>query len=374
MGCSSSALPPEILPDPGDTEECVFTIASAGMFSNDCYAYKGDSTDKKDRWFLLHKIKEEAQRKVDLENFVRVNGSKKGEVLWTAAFDSKPSFEMNEAQGAPPPWATTCVGVQIPAGAEPAVLFDVTMPSGATVRVAAPAGSSPGQVIQVADPGVVARPDYDYWRRLHITGREGEGTGMAFGLHMGNTDQKQMDKFTLRTRALIAPGTRGRALGEGFELQVYARGTSVCHWHWETGTESGDGARPKWRQETKSFVDALHFNLVQTQTGQSVATWSAAGDDVTTDKETNVVQENPVFALAMKGWLSKSIRLETRPQWDPCLALIVAYLCSKEYYPKDIRDGYAKFFQYPREPRGFEGSEARYRTRTTHPHTHTEMY
>ena len=76
----------------------------------------------------------------------------------------------------------------------------------------------------------------------------------------------------------------------------------------------------------------------------------------------------------MKGWLSKSIRLETRPQWDPCLALIVAYLCSKEYYPKDIRDGYAKFFQYPREPRGFEGSEARYRTRTTHPHTHTEVY
>ena len=44
MGCSSSsALPPEILADPGDTEECVFTIKSTGMFnSRDCYAYKGD--------------------------------------------------------------------------------------------------------------------------------------------------------------------------------------------------------------------------------------------------------------------------------------------------------------------------------------------
>ena len=71
MGCSSSALPPEVLPDPGDTEECVFTIASAGMFSNDCYAYKGDSTDKKDRWFLLHKRRGRVPRCVFAAQLVR---------------------------------------------------------------------------------------------------------------------------------------------------------------------------------------------------------------------------------------------------------------------------------------------------------------
>ena len=173
MGCSSSsALPPEILADPGDTEECVFTIKSTGMFnSRDCYAYKGDSTDKKDRWFLLKKIKEkkkearafEGERTVDLENFVREDGSKKGAVLWTAAFDSKPSFEVNGAQGAPPPWAATYVGVQVPEGH--AGVLDVTMPSSATVRVAVPAGTAPGQVIQVADPGL-ASPALEYWRRL----------------------------------------------------------------------------------------------------------------------------------------------------------------------------------------------------------------
>ena len=42
MGCSSS-LPSVVIPDPGPTEQCVFTVKSAGMFKgDDCFAYKGD--------------------------------------------------------------------------------------------------------------------------------------------------------------------------------------------------------------------------------------------------------------------------------------------------------------------------------------------
>ena len=384
MGCSSS-VPSDIIPDPGDTEACVFTIKSTGMFAKDnCYAraaasnetgsrgasppessrwaraaaapppppsrglasrerrrYKGDSTGKKDRWFLLNKIKEkkaerafEGERKVDLENFVRVG--KKGEVLWASAFDSKPPFEMNERRSGPPPWAASYVGITIPAGH--AGFIDATLPSGATVRIAVPAGSAPGQVVQVADPGV-ATPDGAYWQS---------------GGFSSSARNRKMDKFELRTSARIAPGTRGAAFGEGFELQVYARGTSLCAWTWSEGNADQKHNNPGWTKKSEAFVDALHFNLVQKQTGQSVATWSAPGDVVgkgSGAKPKDVTQENPVFAAAIQGgWTGKSIRLETRPHWDPCLALIVAYLCSKEYCPEEINGNFFKFFKYPNDP------------------------
>ena len=54
-------------------------------------------------------------------------------------------------------------------------------------------------------------------------------------------------------------------------------------------------------------------------------------------------------------WLSKSIRLETRPHWDPCLALVVAHLCSKEYCPEEIHEDFCKFFKYPTNPPGGGG-------------------
>ena len=46
MGCSSS-LPSEVIPDPGPTEQCTFTVKSAGMFKgDDCFAYRGDQRIK----------------------------------------------------------------------------------------------------------------------------------------------------------------------------------------------------------------------------------------------------------------------------------------------------------------------------------------
>ena len=101
MGCSSS-LPSVVIPDPGPTEQCVFTVKSAGMFKgDDCFAYKGDSTDKDSKWMILDKSKPTGdprvnvaagQRLLELENFNRAEGSKKGEILLSAVFDSKPAF------------------------------------------------------------------------------------------------------------------------------------------------------------------------------------------------------------------------------------------------------------------------------------------
>ena len=85
-------------------------------------------------WLLLNKCKDKAraekgERRIDLENFVR--DGKKGEVLWTATFDSKPSFGFNEQS--PPAWAANMVGVQVPAS-HPG-FFDARTPSGfETVR------------------------------------------------------------------------------------------------------------------------------------------------------------------------------------------------------------------------------------------------
>ena len=93
MGCSSS-LPSVVIPDPGPTEQCVFTVKSAGMFKgDDCFAYKGDSTDKDSKWMILDKSKPTGdprvnvaagQRLLELENFNRAEGAKRGDILLSA--------------------------------------------------------------------------------------------------------------------------------------------------------------------------------------------------------------------------------------------------------------------------------------------------
>ena len=66
MGCSSS-LPSVVIPDPGPTEQCVFTVKSAGMFKgDDCFAYKGDSTDKDSKWMILDKSKPKDDPRVNI--------------------------------------------------------------------------------------------------------------------------------------------------------------------------------------------------------------------------------------------------------------------------------------------------------------------
>merc|ERR1719399_1171750 len=110
---------------------------------DDCFAYKGDSTDKDSKWMILDKSKPTGDPLLELENFNRAEGAKRGDILLSAVFDSKPAFtvmsksEFSQTQ-LRPAWAmqfSKAVPVQIP---QCAGFFDVTMPSGVMVRAVPP--------------------------------------------------------------------------------------------------------------------------------------------------------------------------------------------------------------------------------------------
>ena len=77
MGCceSTPTAPDVIIPDPGETEACVFTLKSMGMMSKDYVAYQGaDTSDDTKKWQFVNKtgsIFGWGGAEIDIENFVR---------------------------------------------------------------------------------------------------------------------------------------------------------------------------------------------------------------------------------------------------------------------------------------------------------------
>ncbi|KAH8064500.1 hypothetical protein JL722_1376 [Aureococcus anophagefferens] len=112
-------------------------------------------------------------------------------------------------------------------------------------------------------------------------------------------------KWQLNTSAQIVPGTRGQAYGE-HRLDVWSSGTAICDYDYKDG---------RYHKNEAEFVDTLSFNLVQCSTNQS---------------------DTAVFAMSQKGGWFATPEVATKPNFDPTFALVVAYLCSKEYSPKAI--------------------------------------
>lgn len=86
MGCGSSSVPDVILPDPVPGQKCKVLFKKQGTFAKDQYVYMDGDTDKK--WLFMDK--EGAfwsNPTYVLENFVREEGSKKGEVLSVAKLE-----------------------------------------------------------------------------------------------------------------------------------------------------------------------------------------------------------------------------------------------------------------------------------------------
>jgi hypothetical protein len=83
MGCGTSSVPDEILPDPTPGEECSVLFKKTGTFAKDQNVYKDKDTSKK--WLLLDKEGGFFTNPTYmLENFVREDGSKRGQVLCSA--------------------------------------------------------------------------------------------------------------------------------------------------------------------------------------------------------------------------------------------------------------------------------------------------
>ena len=371
MGCSSS-LPSVVIPDPGPTEQCVFTVKSAGMFKgDDCFAYKGDSTDKDSKWMILDKSKPKddprvnvaaGQRLLELENFNRAEGSKKGEILLSAVFDSKPAFTvMSKSEFSQtslrPAWAmqfSKAVPVQIP---QCAGFFDVTMPSGVMVRAVPPPGSQPGQVMQICDPGAKT-PDSVYIDKAYKM------------MQQGSFRYAKLKKFSSKTGCSIMPGTRCQQFPAGFHLNVFIEGTTVARYCWVEGHRDDDGHwhEGHYTKSEKAFIDQTCFQLLQKPADQNgepteIAAWSCPGEleggDITT--------ENALFSTLQEGgWASSKLRVETKEFWDPCLSLVVSYLTSKEYSPKELKGDFSKTFTWPSGPSGHREHRRRNNRRGNH--------
>ena len=181
VGCWESVptAPEEIIPDPGRTEACVFTLKSTGLLSRDYVAYRGESTgsrrccqdstskerarvfgDATKKWQFVNKSGSlfEGDAIIDIENFLRGGNPDKpdqGEVGWHCEFNSSPYFEKNN----PHPWG-----------------------------------------------------------------------------------QQQKMNWKLETSAGISPGANRwhKKIAEGFTLNVHASGRAVCRYHRESCTDPGN--------------------------------------------------------------------------------------------------------------------------------------
>ena len=86
----------------------------------------------------------------------------------------------------------------------------------------------------------------------------------------------------------------------------------------------------------------------QVNSGASIACWSVAGDLEPGDADKK--QENPVFKMMQSGgWFSNPV-IKNKEGWDPTFALLIGFLCSKEYNPKEIKEDLNPIF--PNSPPG----------------------
>ncbi|MEM9400254.1 MAG: hypothetical protein AAF984_08595 [Verrucomicrobiota bacterium] len=230
---------------------------------------------------------------VKIENFVRGGNPEKpqkGQVLWKAKFNNKPSFMQMEK-----PYRSNVI---------------VYVPN---------FGGLLGMRMEENDDDIY----------FNIAG-------------WGDSSRRRVNKWSMQTSATVEPRLRGKHLG-AYQLNVFARGTAIAKYY---KTEHKDGTK-EWQHKSKKFVDELCFNLVHIGSGQEIASWWVPGDLAPEDGDLH--QETPVFLLDLVGgWWKKKPIVKTAQGWDPVFGLLVAYLCAYEYSPKEIKhDLESKFPQRP---------------------------
>ena len=292
MGCGSST-PDVILDDPGEMEPIKGSIKSKMMGMSEDYNAVNEAGQP---WFFINKTGSffgSGNCIVELENFKTGSNPekpKKGEVLWTAKFNQTPRFDqmIKPKTGAYKRYA-------------PAFQSLLAGDFQAAFRAAGSSGMD--------------QEDSAYFQRM--------------GRSFNDGGPYRVIKWQLNTSAQIVPGTRGRAYGE-HRLDVWSSGTAICDYDYKDG---------RYHKNEAEFVDTLSFNLVQCSTNQSIAAWYVPMDMTSRYGSTSandVFQDTAVFTVSQKGGWFATPEVATKPNFDPTFALVVAYLCSKEYSPKAI--------------------------------------
>jgi len=289
------------------------------MMSKDWDAYKGEEAASIDqKWLFLNKegnggwFSGADYMELDLENFKRgsdPDNPKKGEVLWKCTYNPKPGFSRSGLEKAS------------------SSVFDLNnyLPSWLSG-------------VEMTNPENEAYFERAGWR-----------SGSMY-----DSNYNFIQKWQMETEAKILPGKRGLGFEGGFKLLVFAMGTAIVDYDKKVHKASSDTeTRVTYLKNTAEFVDQVHFQLLRLADDEIVATWYGPGDFSTNAlfETQNIDQENVVFRLEVRGgWLSPKPVIFTKEGWDPCLALIIAYLCAQEYSPKEIKRDYDP--EFPDEPPG----------------------
>ena len=206
--------------------------------------------------------------------------------------------------------------------------------------------------MQICDPGAKT-PDSVYIDKAYKM------------MQQGSFRYAKLKKFSSKTGCSIMPGTRCQQFPAGFHLNVFIEGTTVARYCWVEGHRDDDGHwhEGHYTKSEKAFIDQTCFQLLQKPADQNgepteIAAWSCPGEleggDITT--------ENALFSTLQEGgWASSKLRVQTKEFWDPCLSLVISYLTSKEYCPKELKGDFSKTFTWPSGPSGHRAHRHRNR-------------
>jgi hypothetical protein len=298
MGCCESVAqaPVEIIPDPAEDETCTFSIGRVGMLSSDYVAYQGpDNSIEERKWFFINKTGSifGGVCEIHLENFIRgkiPDAPEKGEVLWKATFDSTPRFERHYKS----PQSNDFFGWSSGFGDVDGEDFDD-----------------------------------DYY----------------FDGFSSMKSTRRIMKWKMTTTALISPGTRGEKYNnEKFQIEVFARGTAIAFYEQEIN-EQGE---IRWDKDTRESVDKICVRILRG--GKPLVAWGVEGERANSDFSL----ANDIFKMRLNGgWVSINPIIDTSPDWDPTLALIIAYMCAYEFSPSEIKNDFKPNF--PSDPYAWGG-------------------
>ena len=300
MGCGGSkhvAAPSEILPDP-EAGACITATITAPTKVGECVVYRAASAEDciaANKWMVLTRdgpalayariaraAGKAASTKYAIENFVRTDGA--GQTLWSATF------------GAPP---TTKAEVRAP-GTAP------TMEKPKSLVHATELWSSDDKYTKLAEEA--------------SGGKQPAATLLA--------------NWTVTHTASIASPSR-EGLGVPLKLSVLASGGAVARYF-----KDAKG----WKKDVKTFVDVVQFALLNAETGASIPLLGPHGHsfsvpgDAREKAGTNSYGCFCYNAMQAGGLASKHpLIVGTLPEFDPALALLLAYVAHKEIDAKAIK-------------------------------------
>lgn len=325
--CSRDVIavaPDNIIPDPEEQQVCRVTIEQTAILSRDYTVYMGQNIDRNASWFFLNKSGSHwgGQVCIELENFVRglvENDKNKGQVLWRADFIDDPTYQQ-----------------QLRVSNQN--LFEMRFN-----------GWRPHQRNWGNDDYYLGRRTWD--PRNYVT--------------------TLFINWTMQSHANLT-STMRTGFGCPVTLSVYACGTALARYYQREEPiydrrqhgcdEDGNpryeevkvGTRLVWDKDVSEYVDYVQFCVLNSQTQQPIVDangmpciFTINGD--ATDFANNYSSQ--FFTVQQSGgWFNNEpVVVDTAPQTDPTLAILLAHLCTREFSTSEIKDNFHPMFPRDRK-------------------------